>query len=92
MTTRQHCIWLAAAVWLWSGVAAAQTGPRPVETIPGMPPVVNPTNLYSEIRPDNVSPTVSGALSPAFRPVRKSLLIVKSLSPFHNRRRHNFRW
>jgi YVTN family beta-propeller protein len=71
MTTRQHCISLAAAVWLWSGVAAAQTGPRPVETIPGMPPVVDPTNLYSEIRPDKVSPTVSGALSRIYVPNRQ---------------------
>jgi YVTN family beta-propeller protein len=71
MTTRQHCISLAAAVWLWSGVAAAQTGPRPVETIPGMPPVVDPTNLYSEIRPDKVSPAVSGALSRIYVPNRQ---------------------
>jgi YVTN family beta-propeller protein len=71
MTTRLHCISLAAAVWLWSGVAAAQTGPRPVETIPGMPPVVDPTNLYSEIRPDKVSPTVSGALSRIYVPNRQ---------------------
>ena len=71
MTTRQHCISLAAAVWLWSGVAAGQTGPRPVETIPGMPPVVDPTNLYSEIRPDKVSPAVSGALSRIYVPNRQ---------------------
>jgi len=71
MTTRQHCISLAAAVWLWSGVAAAQTGPRPVETIPGMPPVVDPTNLYREIRPDKVSPAVSGALSRIYVPNRQ---------------------
>ena len=50
---------ISLAVGLWSGVAAAQSGPRPVETIPGMPPVVDPTNLYSEIRPDKVSPAVS---------------------------------
>ena len=59
MTTRLRFISLA--VWLWSGVAAAQTGPRPVETIPGMPPVADPTNLYGEIRPDKMSPAVSGA-------------------------------
>jgi YVTN family beta-propeller protein len=71
MTTRLRFISLAAAVCFWGGVAAAQTGPRPVETIPGMPPVVNPTNLYSEIRPDNVSPTVSGALSRIYVPNRQ---------------------
>jgi YVTN family beta-propeller protein len=71
MTTRLRFISLAAAVWLWSGVAAAQTGPRPVETIPGMPPVVDPSNLYSEIRPDKVSPAVSGALSRIYVPNRQ---------------------
>ena len=71
MTTRLRFISLAAAVCLWGGVAAAQTGSRPVETIPGMPPVVNPTNLYSEIRPDNVSPTVGGALSRIYVPNRQ---------------------
>jgi len=71
MTTRLRFISLAAAVCLWGGVAAAQTGPRPVETIPGMPPVVDPTNLYSEIRPDKVSPAVSGALSRIYVPNRQ---------------------
>ena len=69
MTTRLRFISLA--VWLWSGVAAAQTGPRPVETIPGMPPVADPTNLYSEIRPDKMSPAVSGALSRVYVPNRQ---------------------
>jgi YVTN family beta-propeller protein len=58
-------------VGLWSGVAAAQSGPRPVETIPGMPPVVDPSNLYSEIRPDRLSPAVSGALSRIYVPNRQ---------------------
>jgi YVTN family beta-propeller protein len=69
MTTRLRFISLA--VWLWSGVAAAQTGPRPVETIPGMPPVADPTNLYREIRPDKMSPAVSGALSRVYVPNRQ---------------------
>jgi len=71
MTTRLRFISLAAAGCLWGGVAAAQTGPRPVETIPGMPPVVDPTNRYSEIRPDKVSPAVSGALSRIYVPNRQ---------------------
>jgi YVTN family beta-propeller protein len=62
---------ISLAVGLWSGVAAAQSGPRPVETIPGMPPVVDPSNLYSEIRPDRLSPTVSGALSRIYVPNRQ---------------------
>ena len=62
---------ISLAVGLWSGVAAAQSGPRPVETIPGMPPVVDPSNLYSEIRPDRLSPAVSGALSRVYVPNRQ---------------------
>jgi YVTN family beta-propeller protein len=69
MTTRLR--WISLAVLLWAGVAAAQTGPRPVETVPGMPPVVDPSNLYSEIRPDRLSPAVSGALSRIYVPNRQ---------------------
>ena len=70
MTTRLRFV-LSLAVWLWCGVAAAQTGPRPVETIPGMPPVVDPTNLYSETRTDKLSPAVSGALARIYVPNRQ---------------------
>ncbi len=70
MTTRLRFV-LSLAVWLWCGVAAAQTGPRPVETVPGMPPVVDPTNLYSETRPDRLSPAVSGALTRIYVPNRQ---------------------
>jgi YVTN family beta-propeller protein len=69
MTIRLRFISLA--MMLWSGVAAAQTGPRPVETVPGMPPVVDPTNLYSETRGDKLSPAVSGALSRIYVPNRQ---------------------
>lgn len=69
MTTRLRL--LSLVVWLWSGVAAAQTGPRPVETIPGMPPVVDPTNLYSETGADKLSPAVSGALPRIYVPNRQ---------------------
>ena len=31
-----------------------------IETIPGMPPVIDPTNLYSEIRANNLAPGVEG--------------------------------
>ncbi len=70
MTTRLRFV-LSLAVWLWCGVAAAQTGPRPVETVPGMPPVVDPANLYSETRPDRLSPAVSGALTRIYVPNRQ---------------------
>jgi YVTN family beta-propeller protein len=62
--------WIASIVGLWAGVAAAQ-GARPVETVPGMPPVPDPTNLYSEIRSDKLSPAVAGALPRIYVPNRQ---------------------
>ena len=61
---------IASIVGLWAGVAAAQ-GARPVETVPGMPPVPDPTNLYSETRSDKMSPAVAGALSRIYVPNRQ---------------------
>ena len=62
--------WIASIVGLWAGVAAAQ-GARPVETVPGMPPVPDPTNLYSEIRSDRMSPAVASALPRIYVPNRQ---------------------
>lgn len=62
--------WITSIVGLWAGVAAAQ-GARPVETVPGMPPVPDPTNLYSEIRSDRMSPAVAGALPRIYVPNRQ---------------------
>jgi YVTN family beta-propeller protein len=62
--------WIASIVGLWAGVAGAQ-GARPVETVPGMPPVPDPTNLYSEIRSDKMSPAVAGALPRIYVPNRQ---------------------
>ena len=62
---------IAVLACLPAAVAAAQTGPRPVETVAGMPPVVDPTNLYSEIRPNRLSPAVSGALPRIYVPNRQ---------------------
>jgi YVTN family beta-propeller protein len=62
--------WITSIVGLWAGVAAAQ-GARPVETVPGMPPVPDPTNLYSEIRSDKMSPAVAGALPRIYVPNRQ---------------------
>ncbi len=61
---------IALMVCLWAG-AAAQPATRPVETVPGMPPVVDPANLYSEIRPDKLSPAVAGALPRIYVPNRQ---------------------
>jgi len=43
-----------------------------IQTIPGMPPVVDPRNIYSEIRADNLSPAVAGALPRVYVPNRQS--------------------
>jgi len=62
--------WIASIVCVWVGVAAAQ-GARPVETVPGMPPVPDPANLYSETRADKMSPAVAGALPRIYVPNRQ---------------------
>jgi YVTN family beta-propeller protein len=43
-----------------------------VDTIPGMPPVTDPKNLYSETTADKMSPNVTGALSRVYVPNLKS--------------------
>ncbi len=55
----------------WAGAAAAQPVTRPVETVPGMPPVPDPSNLYSETRADKLSPAVAGALPRVYVPNRQ---------------------
>jgi YVTN family beta-propeller protein len=67
MTIRVRFV--ALLLCLWSGVAEAQSGPKPIETVPGMPPVVDPSNLYSETRA--LSPAVAGALSRVYEPNRQ---------------------
>ncbi|MGH7766057.1 MAG: YncE family protein [Candidatus Binatia bacterium] len=43
-----------------------------VQTVPGMPPVVNPSNLYSETDVGKWSPAVAGALPRVYVPNRSS--------------------
>ena len=53
--------------------AVAQTvAPEPVVTVPGMPPVIDPTNLYSEIGPDHLSAAVKNDLPRVYVPNRRS--------------------
>ena len=47
------------------GTAAAPSAPA-IATLPGMPPVVDPANLYSEASASHLSPAVRNAL-PRFR-------------------------
>lgn len=64
------------AVGLASAELQAQNQPSvstgSIQTIPGMPLVVDPRNVYSEIRADNLSPAVAGALPRVYVPNRQS--------------------
>ena len=62
----------ALALGLWAAAAWAQGAARPVDTVPGMPPVVDPANLYSEARAGKLSPAVAGALPRIYVPNVKS--------------------
>jgi YVTN family beta-propeller protein len=59
MSVRRMRAPVVAVVVLAAASAAAQA-PNPIQTVPGMPPVVDPKNLYSEIGPDKVSPALAG--------------------------------
>ena len=63
---------LAAVAGLPVWPVAAQQGTRAVDTNPGMPPVADPANLYSETRPDKLSPAVAQALPRVYVPNLKS--------------------
>jgi YVTN family beta-propeller protein len=53
---------------------AGSTGAQPgsIETVPGMPPVTNPGNLYSETGSDKLSPAVAGVPARVYVPHLKS--------------------
>jgi YVTN family beta-propeller protein len=51
---------------------SANSMPPKIQTAPGMPPVVDPNNLYSETRPDKLSATVAKHLSRVYVPNRAS--------------------
>jgi YVTN family beta-propeller protein len=61
--------------WGSLAVAAEQMGSsvsRIIQTVPGMPSVVDPSNLYSETRSDKLSPAVAKHLSRVYVPNRSS--------------------
>ena len=71
--TRGIALLLAAT--FGGGTALAQPATpnaRTIETVPGMPPVVDPANLYSETRSDKLSPVAAGALPRIYVPNRQS--------------------
>jgi len=60
----------ACANVLWASLALAGTvaAATPVVTVPGMPPVSNPANLYSQSAANDFSPSVKGALQRVYVP------------------------
>ena len=64
---------VAVVIFGTIGYCAAQTpAPEPVVTVPGMPPVIDPANLYSEIGPDRISPALKNDLPRVYVPNRRS--------------------
>ena len=55
-----------------TGFAVAQQGRGAIETVPGMPPVVDPANLYSETAAGRIRPDVAKALQRIYVPNRRS--------------------
>ena len=62
----------AAFLWSSSMATAAEPAPRTIQTVPGMPPVIDPNNLYSETRPEKLSPVVAKHLRRVYVPNRSS--------------------
>jgi YVTN family beta-propeller protein len=58
-----------SALFLATLIASAQSA---VATVPGMPPVIDPANLYSETAADRMSPSVAGDLARVYVPNRRS--------------------
>jgi YVTN family beta-propeller protein len=78
MMSRSRCVprlaTLAGAALAALGLsAAAPAAPQAaVKTVPGMPAVVNPANMYTEARAGNFSPAVKGALERIYVPNLRS--------------------
>jgi len=54
------------------GLALSAITAGPIGTVPGMPPVVDPANLYSETATGRLAPAASGALSRVYVPNLRS--------------------
>jgi YVTN family beta-propeller protein len=55
-----------------SAAIAADSAARTIQTVPGMPAVIDPNNLYSETRSDKLSPVVANHLARVYVPNRSS--------------------
>jgi YVTN family beta-propeller protein len=59
---------LALSLLFWPASLAAPAAAAGIDTVPGMAPVTDPANLYSETRAGNLSPAVAGALARVYVP------------------------
>lgn len=62
---------VAATIYAVPGVTSTSTV-KPVVTVPGMPPVINPLNLYSETGANMLSPVVKNDLKRVYVPNLRS--------------------
>lgn len=67
---------IVLALSLYTSATAAEfagnSAASPIKTVPGMPPVVDPNNLYSETQAGKFSPALNGALPRVYVPNRQS--------------------
>jgi YVTN family beta-propeller protein len=63
---------VAGLAWLGLGAAAGEKAAGAVQTVPGMPPVVDPSNLYGETAAGKIRPDVAKALPRVYVPNRRS--------------------
>ena len=55
-----------------AAVSAASVSAAAVVAVDGMPPIIDPTNIYSEVGADRMSPAVAGALERVYVPNRRA--------------------
>ncbi len=72
MPHHHHRRLLSVALGCLLGLAGARAGAQTIETVPGMPPVPNPANLYSETAAGKLAAAVADALPRAYVPNRQS--------------------
>jgi YVTN family beta-propeller protein len=58
--------------WFFAGAVIAQPPQPVIQTVPGMPPVIDPANLYSETAAGKLRPDVAKALPRVYVPNRRS--------------------
>ena len=71
-TTLAFTISLSAMLWLSEVASAQTTSANAVQTVPGMPPVVDVRNLYSETSVGGLNPSIANALPRVYVPNRQS--------------------